>query len=257
MAPIASELDFQPAVRALPAAPALTLLGVPVRLELSCVFAFALASWTIADAMLPEAAPGHSARAYWTGGTTAGLLLLTSLGVHELAHGLAARRAGLRVRDITLSIFGGAIALTEQPRTPGEELRIAVAGPAANIGLAGIAVVAHVALVELGADPLSAAVAAFVALFNFGIAAFNVIPAAPLDGGRILGALLWRVTGQRGVAGRMLDMVGRSVGAAFLGLCLLSSASGDAGIALWSGLIGLVLWHEGTRPANRRVALQG
>jgi Zn-dependent protease len=251
-----SRLDLRLALRALPAAPTLTLVGVPIRLDLSCVFALALASWTVADAILPEAAPGRAARAYWAGGTTAALLLLASLGIHELAHAVAARRVGLRVRGITLSLLGGALELADRPTTALNELRVAVAGPLANLVLAIAAAITHVALVELGADPLSAAVAGVLAMLNTFIALFNLVPAVPLDGGRIAAALVWLITGRQDVAARTLSVAGRLLGGVCLFLCVMGSASGDAGIALWLALIGLALWSGEPAPADRRVAIQ-
>ena len=252
----AFELDLRSSVRALPVAPALTLLGIPVALELSCVFTLALASWTVADAILPLAAPGRPALAYWTGGTTTALLLLASLAAHELAHALAARRADVRLRGISLSLFGGAIELAEPPRSAADELRIAIAGPLANFGLAVAMAVTHVVLVEMAVDPLTAAVPAVLAVLNAGLALANLIPAAPLDGGRIANALLWRITGQPGVATRALATLGRILAGLFLGVCFMSSISGDAGLALWAGLIGLTLWKEEPATRDRRVAVQ-
>ncbi|MGH7392487.1 MAG: site-2 protease family protein, partial [Candidatus Rokuibacteriota bacterium] len=169
------------------------LFGVPVRLDVSCVFGLALTTWTLADAVLPLAADGRPVTAYWAAGGLTALALLASVAMHEMAHGLAARRAGIRVRRVTLSLFGGATVLDGRVPTARAQLTIAMAGPLASLALAVGAAIVHVTLVEIGGDELGVVASAVVAVANLGIAAINLFPAPPLDGGLVLYAALARL----------------------------------------------------------------
>jgi Zn-dependent protease len=222
----------------------LSLFGVPVSLDISWLFGFALAAWTFADSVLPAAAPMRGLPAYVSAGAVTAALLLLSLIAHEAAHGMAARRAGLGVAQVSLSMFGGATMLNDLPRTPGAAFRIATAGPLANLLCALVAAAVHVMLVESGADGLAVAAAAVVAAGNLLVALINLLPGRPLDGGLMLEACVWKLTGRPAHAARLARASGRMVGGVALGAALLASASGDVAIALWAGLLGLVLWSH-------------
>jgi Zn-dependent protease len=221
--------------------------GIPVQLDVSCFAALALGAWTLADTILPLAAPERSAAAYWAAAVAAAVTLLACVGVHEAAHCLVARRAGFGVRGVTLSFFGGATELDGRPASPAVELRIALAGPLANLGIALAAAAAHVALVELGADPLASAAAAIVMVANVGLAALNVLPGLPLDGGHALNAVLTRLGSRPRRATRTTALVGRALGASLLALAVLAAASGDTSLGLWAALLGLVLSRDADR----------
>jgi Zn-dependent protease len=226
---------------------ACTLFGIPVTFGVSCVFATALGTWTVADALLPLAAPGRSMIAYWTGGAAVALLVLMSVVVHELGHAIAALRAGLGVRGMALSFFGGATDLVDAPRSPGSAAAIAVAGPVASLGLAVAFAVTHIVLVELDADALTAVIPAMAAVANLAIAALNVLPGLPLDGGHLLAAVVWWLTGRATNAIRVAARVGRALAIALGAIAMIGSASGDAGIGLWCALIAVVMWCDAER----------
>ena len=200
----------------------------------------ALTAWTAADALLPDAVPGRSAGAYAATAVATAAALALTIALHEAAHCAVARRAGLGVRRITLSFLGGSLELAEPPATPAVEARVALAGPLASAVAALVASVAHVGLVSAGVDPLLAAAAAVVAFGNLLVAAFNCIPALPLDGGRALHAALWALTG-RAATGARGAAAGRGLGLALLVLAVVASASGDAALAIWLGLLGLTV----------------
>lgn len=223
---------------------AYTLFGIPVTFDLSCAFVAALTTWTFADVVLPAAAPGRSAVAYWTGAAAATLLALMSIVVHELGHAVAARRIGLGVRGMALSIFGGATELSGAPRTPGAAFVIAAAGPIASVALAVVAAIAHVVLVESHADPLAAAIPALAAVANLAIAALNLLPGLPLDGGQVLSATVWRITGRSADGVRVAGAAGRGLAMLLGFVSLIASASGDAGLAIWFGVIAIVIWSH-------------
>jgi Zn-dependent protease len=221
----------------------LALFGIPITLDISWPFAFALATWTFADSVLPAAAPGRGLASYTSAGIVVAALLLLSLAMHEAAHGMAARQAGVGVTGVSLSMLGGATTLRELPRTPGAAFRIAAAGPLASLVCALIAAVVHLVLVEADADPLSVAAAAVVAMANLVVALVNLLPGLPLDGGRILEAVVWKITGRPARAAQLAVAAGRIIGGLAIAVALIASASGDAASALWLGLLGLVIWN--------------
>ena len=213
--------------------------AVTVRIAPSWLLGIALTAWTVGDALLPDAVPGRSTPAYAiAAGATAAALALT-LAAHEAAHTAVARRAGLSVRRITLSFVGGALELDEAPLTPGIELRVALAGPVASAILAVAATMAHVVFVAVDVEPLVATAAAVVAVGNLHVAVFNCIPALPLDGGRMLHAVLWALTGREELGAYVGAIAGRSLGVVLLVLAVVASASADAALAIWLGLFGL------------------
>jgi Zn-dependent protease len=220
----------------------LALFGIPITLDISWPFAFALATWTFADSVLPAAAPGRGLAAYTSAGIVVAALLLLSLALHEAAHGIAARQVGVGVIGVSLSMFGGATTLRDVPRTPGAVFRIAAAGPLASLVCALIAAIVHVVLIENDGDPLSAAGAAMVAMVNLVVALINLLPGRPLDGGHILEAAVWKLTGRPARAAKLATAAGRSIGAVAVGIALIASASGDVATTLWLGLLGVVIW---------------
>lgn len=223
---------------------AYTLFGIPVTFNLSCAVLAALATWTFADVVLPAAAPGRSALAYWTGAGAATLLALMSIVVHELGHAAVARRTGLGVRRMSLSLLGGTTELSGAPRTPAAAFVVAAAGPVASLGLAVAAAVTHVVLVEMNADPLTAAIPALAAVANLAIAALNLLPGLPLDGGQVLSATVWRITGRTAAGVRVASAAGRTLAMLIGALSVIASASGDAGVAIWFGVIAIVMWSH-------------
>ena len=215
--------------------------GVPVTVAPSWLFGVALTAWTVADALLPDAVPGRSAGAYAATAVATAAALAVTIALHEAAHCAVARRAGLGVRRITLSFLGGSLELAAPPATPTVEARVALAGPLASVVAALVASVAHVVFVSADVDPLLAAAAAVVAIANLLVAAFNCIPALPLDGGRALHAALWALTGREATGGRITAVAGRAFGLALLVLAVIASASGDAALAIWLGLLGITV----------------
>jgi Zn-dependent protease len=219
--------------------------GVPVTIAPSWPFGVALTVWTVADALLPDAVPDRSAVAYVATAVATAAALVLTLALHEAAHCAAACRAGLGVRRITLSFLGGALELAEAPATPAAELRVALAGPLASAAAAAVATVAHVAFVFADVDPLLAAGAAVVAVGNLLVATFNCLPALPLDGGRALRAVLWALTGREATGARLAGVAGQALSVMLFVLAVVASASADAALAIWLGLLGLGVYMGG------------
>jgi len=217
------------------------VLGFPVAVNWSVFLVVLLLAWSLAEGVLPVRAPGHGAAAYWLAGVVGALLLICSLLAHELAHAIVARRAGIEVDGLTLWMFGGVATLRGEAPTPRADFRIAAVGPATSLVLgAGFGLVWSV-LDALGQDALVVGVAGWLATINVVLGVFNLIPGAPLDGGRILRAALWYRGGDRDRAATTTTNAGQVVGYCLVAIGLLSFLSGDPVGGLWMILIGWFL----------------
>ncbi len=187
------------------------IAGVPVGAHWSVPLMMVIVAQGLAGTALPSLAPGHGSAAYWPAAVFGALLFAASLLAHELAHAVVARRTGVPVRRITLWMLGGVSLLDGDARTPRAALLIAAAGPATSLGLgAGSAGAAF--LLRDGPD-LVAASAWWLAVTNVILGLFNLLPGVPLDGGRIVRALLWRRVGDPERASVAAARAGLVVGA--------------------------------------------
>jgi Zn-dependent protease/CBS domain-containing protein len=169
------------------------VFGIPIYVHFSWILVFALIAWTLATDYFPGRYPELAATSYWARGLATSLLFFISVLLHELGHSLVAIRSGIAIESITLFIFGGVARLASEPRDGGTELRIAAAGPLVSILLAAF----FAAIAYSGAfGGASGAVARYLAIVNVGVAVFNLVPAFPLDGGRLLRGALWRPLGK-------------------------------------------------------------
>ncbi len=214
--------------------------GVVVRLNWSVLVVAWLLWWGLATQLFPEAYPGGTPAAYWLAGATGVVLFFASLLAHELAHARVARRYDVDVQEITLWMLGGVAKLESDPPTPEAEMRIAAVGPLVSV-LLGVGFLALGAILAPLAPPLASAVPAWLGSINLLLAAFNIIPAFPMDGGRVLRAWLWRRHGDRLRATETASTAGRWFGWALIagGVLIVSSGAGIGG--LWLCLIGLFL----------------
>jgi len=216
--------------------------GIPVRVHWSVGVVAWLLSWSLATVLLPERAPGGDPAAYWTAGLLAALALFASLLAHEVAHALTAKRAGLRVEGITLWLFGGVADLAEEAPDPRVEVRVAGIGPLVSLGLAALSGGGALALGAAGAPALVVSVLTWLAGINAVLAVFNLLPGAPLDGGRLLRAWLWRRHGDRDRATVDAGRAGRVLGLALVALGAVEVVvRADLG-GLWTALIGWFLF---------------
>jgi Zn-dependent protease/CBS domain-containing protein len=223
-------------------------LGFRVRVDVSWFVVLALVTWTFAAWELPGRLPGLSEPAYLAMGLAGALLLFLSVLLHELSHSVVARSRGVEVQGITLFIFGGVAEMTTEARTPADELALTAAGPLASLLLAGaFGLIAQVAL-GLGLGP-AATLAGVLSMLNLVLAAFNMVPAFPLDGGRILRAGIWKLTGNLGLATRWATGIGRAFGWLMItvGLLLFLASFRLAGLhgaqlsGVWMVLLGWFL----------------
>ena len=169
------------------------VIGIPIYLHFSWLIIFGLIVWTLSTGYFPAQYPDLPASSYWAKGLVASLLFFVSILLHELGHAVVARRHGLRTRSITLFIFGGVAHLERDPKDGRAEFGIAAAGPVVSLTLAAL-FYASATLPFLG--PSVAAVARYLALINLILALFNLVPAFPMDGGRLLRGALWGSMGK-------------------------------------------------------------
>ncbi|MFC5178813.1 site-2 protease family protein [Nocardioides taihuensis] len=212
--------------------------GFPVSAHWSVGVILLLLAWVLAGGVLPQTAPGHSAATYWLGGLVGSFLLLCSLLAHELAHAVVARRAGVEVEGVTLWLFGGVATFRSEAPSPRDDLRIAVAGPLTSLAVALGSGLAWVALDRSPGLDLAAGVTGWLSTINLVLAVFNMVPGAPLDGGRVLRAVLWARTGDRERAAVSATRAGRAMGYALVGLGLVFLLLGDPVGGVWTVLIG-------------------
>ena len=188
------------------------IAGVDIGLSWTVIVVFGLVTAGLAAGRFPETYPELWVGAYAAAGVAAGLLFFSSLLAHEVSHAVVARRNGIGVDGITLWLLGGVARLTGEPRDADADLRIAAIGPVTSVVLAAAFISIRWGLWWAGLRGIALGVFEWLALMNAVLAAFNLVPAAPLDGGRILRALLWRWRGDRTMAAVAAARAGRSFG---------------------------------------------
>lgn len=231
------------------------LAGFDVNLDLSWVFIALLISWTLATGYFPELYPGFENATYWSMGVIGAAGLFLSIVLHELSHSVVARRYGIPISGITLFIFGGVAQMEREPPTARAEFMMAIAGPLASLGLSLLFYICAALAVAAGAAAPISGVLAYLALINLIVAVFNMVPAFPLDGGRVYRAWLWGRMGDMVAATRRAALAGQIFGLMLIGLGVASLISGHIIGGLWWGLIGLFL-HSASRNAITQLESQ-
>jgi Zn-dependent protease len=213
------------------------LLGIPVYVHFSWVVIFALIVWTLATGYFPSVDPDGPARSYWAKGFVAALLFFVSILLHELGHAVVALHRGIGIRSITLFIFGGVADLERDPQDGRTEFVVAAAGLVVSVVLA-VLFYAAAALLPIGDG--GRAVARYLAVMNVGLTLFNLVPAFPLDGGRLLRGLLWGRAGKVR-ATRLAARAGTLFAYFLIGSGVLSVLTGSGMAGVWYVLIGWFL----------------
>lgn len=216
-----------------------TIAGIEVRFHWSLVFVAGLLTLSLSSFLTSTSSLALSTPAALFLGVTGAVVFLASVLAHELGHAVVALREGVGVRRITLWLLGGLAELEEEAPSARSELRIAAAGPAVSVALA-LLLGGAAWLVGLSAAPF-AAVLAWLALVNGMLAIFNLLPAAPLDGGRILRAALWRRTGDRWGSMVTASRAGRLLGVVLFAVGFYQLTSGW-GNGLWTFLLAWFVW---------------
>ncbi len=223
--------------------------GIPIGINWSVLLIAALIGWSLAASALPEVAPGETNVAYAVAGTAAAILFFASLLAHELAHALVARRDGVSVHSITLWLLGGVSRFESDPPSADSELRISIAGPLTSLALA-LSFGLLERLSEAGhlRDLVSGSLA-WLAVINLVLGVFNLLPAYPLDGGRVLRALAWRHSRDRVAATRVAARTGHVLAWCLIGLGMLVALTGLVVSGLWLVLIGWFIDNAGRAEA--------
>jgi len=235
------------------------IAGFPVNANWSVLVILWLFTWSLAST-LPTTAAGYSAGSYWIAGVCGATLLLASLLAHELAHAIVARRAGIEVLGVTLWMFGGVTRLGGQAKTPQTAFRIAVAGPATSLLLAALFAGAGAGLRTLGVEHITIGVAWWLAGINALLGVFNLLPGAPLDGGQVLRAWLWRRHGDPTRAAVGAARAGRTLAFVLIAFGLLEFLAGAMVAGVWLAFIGWFIFtaaHTDEASALTRNALTG
>jgi Zn-dependent protease len=214
------------------------IAGIKIGINWSWLVVFALITWSLAEGVFPNQNPGLSHATYLAMAIVASGLFFVSLLLHELGHALQARREGMVIEGITLWLFGGVAKFRGMFPSAGAEFRIAVAGPLVSLVLG---VVFVLAALFLAAPDAIDGVAAWLGYINLVLLAFNLLPALPLDGGRIFRAILWHVRGDFAWATRIAGNTGRGFGYLFivggLAMAIFQGAFGG----LWLAFVGWFL----------------
>ncbi|WP_157963588.1 site-2 protease family protein [Actinocorallia populi] len=215
--------------------------GIRIGAQWSALFIVGLVGLILATGVLPRADPGRPAGVYWAVAVPVALVFFACLLVHELAHSLVALRRGVRVHSITLWMLGGVSELEDEAPTPQADLAIAAAGPLASFALGVLFGAGTVAAWTLDAPALLVQPLTWLALMNVLLGAFNLLPGAPLDGGRVLRAILWRRYHDLTRADLAAVRAGRSVGLALVVLGAFQLLFTRSGAGLWTMLVGWFL----------------
>ena len=220
--------------------PLFSVLGFRISIDLSWFLLAFLIVWTLSMGQFPSALPGLSRTTYFIMGIIGALGLFASIILHELAHAVVARGFGLPIGGITLFIFGGVAELQDEPKTPRAEFWVAIAGPISSVAIAGACWGA--ASLAAGAGLREAdTVLRFLAIINTILALFNLVPAFPLDGGRILRSILWWRNGDLKRSTRIAAYSGTAFGGLLMALGLVQLLTGNPIGGTWQILIGFFL----------------
>jgi Zn-dependent protease/CBS domain-containing protein len=221
------------------------IFGFKVRIDFSWFVVAALVTWQLSALTFPAQLPGLAPGTYWLMGSVGALAYFLCILLHEISHAEVARTYGVEIRGITLFIFGGVAEMAEEPPSPQSEFVIAAAGPAASFGIAlacgGLYAVGHA--VEWPA-PVTA-VLGYLAVLNGGLALLNLTPAFPLDGGRLLRAILWGWRGNLRWATRISAGIGSGFGLLLIGLGVVSVLNGVL-FGVWLFVLGLFVRNAAT-----------
>lgn len=229
------------------------IAGIDIFIHVSWLIILVLLTWSLATGWFAVLYHGWSAATYWVISVIAALLLFTSVLVHELAHSLVARARGLPVKSITLFIFGGVSNIEQKPKSPGIEFQMAFIGPVVSLLIGGVAFLLLLAFG--GSTSPVAALLEYLAVANLLLGLFNLIPGFPLDGGRVLRSIIWKVSGNLRTATRAASLLGQFVAYLFILWGIWQFFSGNVLGGIWIGFIGWFLLSA-AQSTNAQVMLQ-
>lgn len=218
--------------------PLFKILGFEIRVDLSWLILAALIVWSLATGLFPQFYKDLPRLSYWWMGVAGALGLFLSIVIHELAHSLIARRYGISMKSITLFIFGGVAEMNHDPPSPGAEFWMAFVGPIASAVLSAMMFFTMTWVQTQGWPSAVFGVFSYIAWLNLALAVFNLVPAFPLDGGRILRSMLWRWKKDLRWATSVAANVGSVLGIVLMALGVISLFRGNFMGGLWWLMIG-------------------
>jgi Zn-dependent protease/CBS domain-containing protein len=218
-----------------------SLFGFKVGIDLSWFILAILITWSLATGYFPSVYEDLPPRTYWVMGVAGALGLFLSVVLHEFAHSWVARRHGLPIKGITLFIFGGVAEMAREPPSPKVEFRVAIAGPIASLLIAAVCHSLALAGRQMAWPAPFLGVLSYLALINLVLVIFNVVPAFPLDGGRVLRSFLWGRKGDLRRATAVTSRIGSGFGLLLIALGVVRVLAGDFVGGMWWALIGLFL----------------
>lgn len=233
------------------------IFGIDINIDSSWIVIFVLFSWSLAGSYFPKEYPGWTKGLAWAMGVWTSLWVFASVLIHELAHSIVALKQGEKVRSITLFLLGGVSQISEEPKEPLKEFRMAVVGPVSSFVLALVFWLASLLLADVSL-PLHAS-ARYLAIINIGLGVFNLLPGFPMDGGRVFRSIIWKATGNLKKATRIASISGQGFAFLLILLGVLQILRGNFG-GLWFILIGWFLQSASIRSYNQvavKSALEG
>ncbi len=215
------------------------IAGIDIDIHVSWIVILVLLTVSLATGWFPQLYAGWSTATYWLIAFLSSLLLFVSVLLHELAHSLVARQRGLPVKSITLFIFGGVSNIEREPTSPGSEFQLAFIGPFTSLVIGVICYLIQLPL-RSSTSPLEG-ILFYLAVTNVLLGLFNLIPGFPLDGGRVLRSIVWRLTGNARQATRVASLTGQVIAYLFILLGIWIFFAGDLLDGIWFGFIGWFL----------------
>ncbi len=217
------------------------VFGIPVEVNVSWFIIFLLVAWSLVSLYFPTNYPDMPVASYWIMGIVAALMLFASVILHELSHSYVAKTHGVPIRRITLFLFGGVSQMEREAQEPVTEIKIAIAGPAMSFVLMFVFFLIYYGVRSAGETGGVAPVFRYLAIVNGMLGIFNLIPGFPLDGGRLLRAAIWKVTGNLTRATYVASRVGGIIGIVFVLFGFLAVFRGFFIFGLWMVMIGFFL----------------
>ncbi len=218
-----------------------TIFGFDVGIDVTWIFLAVLVTWSLAAGLFPAYFEGYSTATYWWMGVAGALGLFLSIVFHEFWHSMVARRYGLPMKGITLFIFGGVAEMEDEPANAKTELLMAIAGPISSVVLGGIFLLVYWGVAAANWPGPVGGVLQYLGWLNLILAVFNMLPAFPLDGGRVLRSILWAVKGDLRWSTRIASAVGSGFGLLLIVLGLVTFISGGFIAGIWYFLIGMFI----------------
>ena len=232
-----------------------TISGIVIEINYTWLIIFGLFFFSLSTEWFPRAHPEMPPIYHWLSGLVATVLLFGSVLLHELSHSLVARHSGIEVSRITLFVFGGVAQMKSEPTEPLAELKMALAGPLTSLTLGAVFGALWLILVSLPGLVLAAETLKYLAGANGALAVFNMVPAFPLDGGRVLRSVVWYFTGDLDTSTRLATSLGQVFGFLFMGLGFWSLLRGDLGLGIWFLALGWLL-AGAARASYQRVQME-